>query len=102
MDIKAEALAFLGRRAERVFTEDAVSVIAQKQGTLKSGGSIGRLIVTALARAAMEGDIKSAQLLMELAGEDVKSRENFEKRQLDREKLGIGREIPVLVDIGDD
>lgn len=40
-----------------------------------SGRACGRIICEALADSAMNGEIKAAQLLMELAGEDVKSRE---------------------------
>lgn len=59
----------------------ALEVLNQDGGGVREsredirGRACGRVICEALADAAMKGDIKAAQLLMELAGEDVKSRE---------------------------
>lgn len=61
--------------------EIARAVLAGDAGLIRgarqdiSGRSCGRVICEALAEAAMGGEIKASQLLMELAGEDVKSRE---------------------------
>ena len=50
--------------------------------------NVGRAITEALAKAAVSGDIKAAQLLMELAGEGPKTREAPE----------AVRAAPVIVD----
>ena len=45
----------------------------------RGGKSVGRVIGEALAEAGMNGDIKAIGLLMELAGEDFRSRESDRK-----------------------
>lgn len=57
-----------------------------------SGKSVGLAISEALAETAMKGDIKAAQLLMELAGEDIKSRE------LSYKHSGQQAGAPILID----
>ena len=55
----------------------------------RRGKNVARFIGEELARASMNGDIKAAAMLMELAGMDFRSRDALEKRELDRQKLNM-------------
>lgn len=65
--------------AQTVLSEDAQEVRNSRESL--AGRACGRVICEALADSAMKGDIKASELLMELAGEDVKSRELAWKHQ---------------------
>ena len=55
----------------------------------KEGKTVAQVIGQALAAEGMKGDVKAIALLMELAGEDFRSRDSDVKHQLDREKLNL-------------
>ncbi len=64
----------------------------------RGGKSVARVIGEALALSSMDGDIKAAAMLTELAGMDFRSRDSTEKHELDRQKLNLSRsEIPRVV-----
>ena len=62
---------------------------AEDEKAIRSGKTVARVIGEALARDAMDGDIKATALLMELAGADFRSRDSEEKHLIDREKLNL-------------
>lgn len=60
----------------------------------RAGKSVGRVIGEALAEAGMNGDIKAIGLLMELAGEDFRSRESERKFGLSGGEVTLIEERP--------
>ena len=83
-----------------VLGEDALKLRDEKDRL--EGKSAARVIGEVLARASMEGDIKAAAMLMELAGMDYRSRDSVEKHELDRQKLNLaagGAQRIVIEDI---
>ena len=60
----------------------------------RAGKSVGRVIGEALAEAGMNGDIKAIGLLMELAGEDFRSRESERKFGLASGEVVLVEERP--------
>ena len=84
----------------RVLEEDALRLKAEENEL--GGKSCARVIGEALARASMDGDIKAAAMLMELAGMDFRSRDSLEKHELDRQKLnlsGTGQQRLIIEDV---
>lgn len=69
MDMKQTAVSVLETDAE-----DFASRMDGRQGK-----TVGTVICGVLADAGMKGDIKAVTLLMELAGEDYRSRESERK-----------------------
>ena len=70
-------------------------VLEQDAGALTEGTDerwgkqVARVIGEKLACASMDGDIKAAAMLMELAGMDFRSRDSLEKHEIDRQKLNL-------------
>ena len=79
-----------------VLSQDAKEICDNAED--RQGKQVARVIGEQLARASMDGDIKAAAMLMELAGMDFRSRDSLEKHEIDRQKLSLGKnELPRVV-----
>ena len=81
MDMRKTALGVLSRDAGAL----------EEEREVRGGKKVGRVIAEVLAMAAMKGDLKAAQLLLEVAGEDAKSRVPQEKE--------TRRDAPIILDV---